>query len=235
VIYLYGIAPAGTRPEGEGHGGAPLDVVAHGGLVAVVSHHEALDVHPAPDVLWCHESVVERVLEGTGAVLPARFGSTFAREELLVDELARHADALRHALDRVRGSVELGLRAFWDADPGGSAEGPPADAPTTGRGYLLARAGDERRRQARRERAAALADAVHGPLAARSAEATVELLAAPRIPVTAAYLVPRDDVDGFRSQVDDLATAHPDVALVCTGPWPPYSFTPSLAPGLVDV
>ena len=47
-----------------------------------------------------------------------------------------------------------------------------------------------------------------------------------RLLLSAAYLVPRDGVDDFRGEVVKLERAHPDLALVCTGPWPPYSFAP---------
>ena len=47
-----------------------------------------------------------------------------------------------------------------------------------------------------------------------------------RLLLSAAYLVPRDGVDDFRGHVVELERAHPDLALVCSGPWPPYSFAP---------
>ena len=39
-----------------------------------------------------------------------------------------------------------------------------------------------------------------------------------------AYLVPRQDADAFRDGVRRLEAAHPDLTIVCTGPWPPYTF-----------
>ena len=41
----------------------------------------------------------------------------------------------------------------------------------------------------------------------------------------AAYLVERERVDLFCEAVDRVQRAHPDLALLLTGPWPPYSFT----------
>jgi hypothetical protein len=41
----------------------------------------------------------------------------------------------------------------------------------------------------------------------------------------AAYLVERERVDLFREAVERIQRAHPDLALLLTGPWPPYSFT----------
>jgi hypothetical protein len=39
-----------------------------------------------------------------------------------------------------------------------------------------------------------------------------------------AYLVDRDDVEAFVALVRRLQDEHEDLALVCTGPWPPFSF-----------
>jgi Gas vesicle synthesis protein GvpL/GvpF len=40
-----------------------------------------------------------------------------------------------------------------------------------------------------------------------------------------AYLVERSAVDGFRDAVGQLQSDRPDLALLLTGPWPPYSFS----------
>jgi hypothetical protein len=39
-----------------------------------------------------------------------------------------------------------------------------------------------------------------------------------------AYLVDRDRLEEFLGLVRALDAAHPDLELLCTGPWPPYSF-----------
>ena len=40
----------------------------------------------------------------------------------------------------------------------------------------------------------------------------------------AAYLVERGQVDAFVTAVRRLQEDRADLALVCTGPWPPFSF-----------
>jgi hypothetical protein len=62
---------------------------------------------------------------------------------------------------------------------------------------------------------------VHERLAALARDAVVR--DGPDL-LRAAYLVDRDAVDGFVALVRRLQEAHPDLALLCTGPWPPYSF-----------
>ena len=41
---------------------------------------------------------------------------------------------------------------------------------------------------------------------------------------SAAFLVSRDASYAFVTVVGGVANAHPELALLCTGPWPPYSF-----------
>jgi hypothetical protein len=43
-------------------------------------------------------------------------------------------------------------------------------------------------------------------------------------PGDTAYLVERSEVGALRETVDRFAATHPDVSVVCTGPWAPYSF-----------
>jgi len=40
----------------------------------------------------------------------------------------------------------------------------------------------------------------------------------------ARYLVERSDVAGFAAEVERYAQEHPELAVVCTGPWAPYTF-----------
>ena len=40
----------------------------------------------------------------------------------------------------------------------------------------------------------------------------------------AAYLVTRGDVERFKDAVDEHAAGDRGLQLLCTGPWPPYSF-----------
>ena len=50
-------------------------------------------------------------------------------------------------------------------------------------------------------------------------------------PVYGSYLVPDPELDRFKRVVSRLAVEHPELAIVCTGPWPPYSFVDDGASG----
>jgi gas vesicle protein GvpL/GvpF len=66
--------------------------------------------------------------------------------------------------------------------------------------------------------------AIHEPLAELS-RATVRR-AQPDL-LRGAYLVDREAVPRFTDRVGRLQNAHPGLRLLCTGPWPPYSFVDS--------
>jgi hypothetical protein len=94
----------------------------------------------------------------------------------------------------------------------------------SGRSYLLARLEEERQRRAWRQRAEALAEELHTPLAHLAVESTRQVLLTPRLLLTAAYLVERDQVAAFQQEVGALSAAYPALRFLCTGPWPAYNF-----------
>jgi hypothetical protein len=213
VIWVYGICDRDRLPPPglRGLGGASLEPLAVGGLVAVFSRHEDAVGDPAPDALWAHEQVVEQLM-ADGTVLPMRFGSTAGGEEELRRLLGERSASLSAALARIGGRVELSVRAL-EQNPVTTA----VVASASGRDYLLVRLEDSRRL----DRAAA---ALHEPLAALAAEATRRPPRGDDEVLRGAYLVERAGVGSFCSAVRRLQDAHPELAIVCTGPWPAYSF-----------
>jgi hypothetical protein len=65
---------------------------------------------------------------------------------------------------------------------------------------------------------------LHDELAARARASRQRVLALPSVPVSAAFLVDRGSADAFVSAVTRLDAQLEDAELVCTGPWPAYSF-----------
>jgi hypothetical protein len=168
--------------------------------------------------------VVEAIM-AQSALLPARFGTTFTDEAALDEVLARNHAALAAGLDHVAGCVELGVRALWR---GASDIAESSRDAVSGRGYMQARLAIERERQAMKRRAEDVADRVHAQLVDLAKDSARRVLVTPDMPLTAAYLVSRDQVDAFARRVEAAGAAQSDVRLLCTGPWPPYHFTPAL-------
>jgi hypothetical protein len=145
-------------------------------------------------------------------LLPVRFGTRLDDDAAAARSLAGRRAEFKRALERVRGAVELSVRAVF-LDAAGRVE-PTAE---TGADYLRLK----RRITAAQE---TVASAVHEPLRAL---ARAHALRSPRPPaeaLRAAYLVERDAVGRFTGLVAQLDEQHPELRLLCTGPWPPYSF-----------
>jgi hypothetical protein len=205
VIELYAITdhPGPPLPDI-----APLRAVAADDLAAVCA--PAGDGTASPDALWRHEAVVEALMAERD-VLPVRFGTRLADDGAARQVIQQRHDDFAGALARIRGAVELSLRALL------VGQQPPARLTEDATEYLKARA-----------RAAAAADeavrTVHEPLCElaranrrRTPGSVPEVL-------RAAYLVDREGVDDFARHVGLLQQGHPELRLLCTGPWPPYSF-----------
>jgi Gas vesicle synthesis protein GvpL/GvpF len=194
VIELYAITDDPAPPD------PPLVAVRADGLTALCAPAERREM--TADVLWRHEEVVEDLMRERD-LIPVRFGTLVEDEAAAQKALDERHDELVTSLDRVRGAVELAVRAHL-REPGA----PPLAG--SGAEYMQAKA--------RRAEAAAL---LHEPLAFLARGSVVRQ--APEL-LRAAYLVDRDAVDGFVGLVKRLEETHEDVRIVCTGPWPPYSF-----------
>jgi hypothetical protein len=218
MLYLYAIAESNRIPDIPGLRGASLKAVGQPGLVAISSEHDELKLEPSEDELWAHERVVEDLLESE-AVLPMRFGSSLPSEAAVLSFLDDRRQELRQALEHVRGAVELSVRVAIRPDPGGMQNGSGADdEQASGTAYLLDRLRSERRDQD-------VTAQVHEPLSTLARASTPWSSEPRRKRWKAAYLVSRDRVEAFAEQVDRLDTELGGGAVLCTGPWPPYSFS----------
>jgi gas vesicle protein GvpL/GvpF len=183
----------------------------------VISRHTRAPGDPALDALWVHERVVERIMADR-AVLPMRFGSRLADEDALHDVLATRQQEFLETLGRVRGRIELSVRAMQqdgEQQPAAARVAPQPAA--SGREYLAAKLRDGRR--AERE-----ASALHDPLASLAFDAVRQPARGPDELLRASYLIDTPVLARFRGAVERLQRTHPGTAILCTGPWPPYSF-----------
>jgi gas vesicle protein GvpL/GvpF len=114
----------------------------------------------------------------------------------------------------VRGA---GRHAGGDRRRAGDRRGQPAPArapaATGGGQYLRAKLSTAR-----------TVTALHETLAALAVAARRWPERAPSELLRASYLVERPAVPEFRGAVERLQREHPEAALLCTGPWPAYSF-----------
>ncbi len=195
MIELYAITDDPSPPD------PPLRAVRADGLTVLCAPAERLEM--TAEVLWRHEEVVESLMQERD-LLPMRFGTLVEDDEAAVRALDERRDELKTSLERVRGAVELAVRAEVVRAREDTPAGP------SGTEYMRAKA--------HRTEAARL---LHEPLAFLARESIVQ--PGPEL-LRAAYLVDRDAVESFVGLVRRLQATHEDLRILCTGPWPPYSF-----------
>lgn len=187
-------------------------------------------------------------------LLPTRLATVYSGEAALCAAIDSRSERLRTVLHRVGGRVEWGVKAYaapepdTAAEPGRAGRGPAAGKPAgagagqdtgqdTGPGSGAGLAYLKRRRaqlSANREAKTAAVNAVaaiHADLAAKATDARLHppqsaQLSGVRQPMllNAAYLLDPADGVSFTASVAGQATAHPELRVELTGPWPPYSF-----------
>jgi Gas vesicle synthesis protein GvpL/GvpF len=198
VIALYAITDHPSPPLPEI---APLRVITSRGLAVVCG--PATESEITPDELWRHEAVVEALMEDRDLV-PVRYGTRVRDATDAARALEEHHPRLVRALDRVRGAAEVSVRAIAPDEADGVS--------STGSEYLHAKA-----------RAASVGAALHGRLS-EAARLNMRRPSSGTEVLRAAYLVDRGAVGTFAAIVRELDGANPALTLLCTGPWPPYSF-----------
>lgn len=226
--------------------GSEPRLVAADGVGAVV--HDCATVYEDDDPdqvkrwLVAHQSVVDAAAERFGTPLPFGFDVVVEGDDDAVREWIRDAEGIREHLRTFAGRREYRVQLRWadgaeahlrDRDDRLSELADEADAAAEGRSYLVERQYENRLGEVRSERAAALAETLHGAVKDVVHEA-IDL--DPDNPLTddepaplarVAVLADEADEDALGERLDEVA-AEPDVVVEFTGPWPPYSFAPEL-------
>jgi hypothetical protein len=179
----------------------PLRLVPAGEVSVVVA--PAAEGEADAEALWQRESLLEDLMRGR-ALLPVRYGTRVEDEAAAAEAVAPRAAELAAALERVRGAVEVSVRAVAAGGP--DAASPPPGSPDADPDAVAA---------------------VHERLSAAAREHARH--AGPEL-LRAAYLVDHAEVDGFVAAVRALQHEHPGLSILCTGPWPPYSFAEAPQP-----
>jgi Gas vesicle synthesis protein GvpL/GvpF len=118
-VYVYGVVagdPPAVGAAGVGEQPAPVRAIAGAGSAAVVSDVPASWRAARRQDVEAHDRVVAELV-GAGAVVPLRFGTVFASDDEVRERLLeRHADELKDLLVRLRGHVQMTLRAYYVED-----------------------------------------------------------------------------------------------------------------------
>jgi hypothetical protein len=241
VVYVYAVTDAeAPDPAVEsGVDGAPVRRVVSGALAAVVSSVDAARFsedalrRSLEDLQWlettarAHHAVVAAAAQA-GPVAPVRLATVYLDDDRVCALLDERAAAFAGALDRIRGRVEWGVKAY--AVPTAAAAEPrPAAGSGPGAAYLARRRAERDRAARSVEDAVAAAEALHRELAGVTVASRRYPPQDPRLTghreemvLNAAYLVERGGDAALRRLVEEPAERA--LRLELTGPWAPYSF-----------
>jgi hypothetical protein len=234
-----------------------LSLIPFKDVVAVVSEVRLDDfVGPSADarmkdLAWVgpracrHEAVVEWVMR-TSPVVPARFAALFSSRESLDAWLERHHDAISRALEQFADHEEWAVKGTLDKR---TAEARLYAAALVRRGGELSSSPGRRYFEERRMRAGIAEDLdmwlkeVGVEIAKTLLECATDLRERPVVTGAApseepprilnwAFLVAQSRASEFGARIQQINERYAEHGLVLdiSGPWPPYSFSPSLEP-----
>jgi hypothetical protein len=244
--YLFAVARGlgGADLEAaSGLRGAPLEVVDHHGLQAVVCDVDLAefgeDALPQrlEDLAWleevarAHNDVVWQVAD-RATVAPMRLVTICADDDSVRRRVEDNETGLRRALDGVEGRREWSVKAYAVREEEPTAEAAPAPSGAgAGAAYLQRKKQQATRRQQASDRSVTVAETVYDALAGRAVASRRLPPQDPRLTgrrepmiLNSAFLVESDEGDAFVEEVSRLQDAHPGATIEAQGPWPPYSF-----------
>jgi len=214
--------------------GAEVRLIAQRNVAAVVSvapsdeaalraRLERLDDLAA--IAGAHDAVVA-ALAARSVIAPLRLATIYQNEQRVRDMLRHRHEEFEELLDRLAGTVEVGVKLFVET------RSPSRAAPSSsGRAYLHQLSRRHQRRDDDWRHAAAAAQKVDTALSAHALDRSqhrpqpAQLSgAAGHNVLNAAYLIPTGRVTEFSELAHRLAAQQPNMHVEVTGPWAPYSF-----------
>jgi Gas vesicle synthesis protein GvpL/GvpF len=253
-VWVYAITedrPGAALPGLTGVAGAGVRAAPAGGLTALVSDVDLAEYGEAAlrrnmeDLDWlaevarAHHRVVDAAAS-TFPLLPTRLATVYRTDAAMSAALSARDSELRAALRRVGGRTELGVKAYarpQPASPAGDDDDAASEHPDAqrsqgeGLAYLQRRRAQKAAARDTGDVTTASAQALHADLSARALLTRLHPPQAPQLSgvrepmlLNAAYLVDTGCASDFAEAVAVTASAHPQLRVELTGPWPPYSF-----------
>lgn len=232
TTHLYCVLPSSQRgafPAGlAGIAGAPVRSIDVGDLAAWVS-----DVERSGPVIVegakAHDAVVQAALDTGITPMPARYGQRFPTDAACAEAIERQSSAVHSVLETIQGFVEMTIilapsvkRMVRDLEPvlpEIAAEGAGA-----GRRYLETLRAREAAAGAVRRALDGLAQRLGDALQRFARRVSVQENQPPYSFRTISHLVAREEVDQYRTAIDEVRPPS-DSRFIVVGPRAPYSFS----------
>jgi hypothetical protein len=235
--YIYGIIRASEAPRIDadvpsGLNDAELSVIEAGAVAAIVSPSEICRLRPQRKLLAAHQNVVDWISKRC-SLLPVAFGLIADSEDDVQGLLVKHQEVLSNQLDVVDGRVEMTVTLSWAVENifqffvdrhqdlkdarESLASGSASRDQLIAVGQLFERLQAEEREN--------LSAKVIAGFENLSVEVENQAPKDETQIFRAAFLIAREDVQQFESQVYEIAKGFDEnFSFSFNGPWPPYSF-----------
>ena len=195
------------------------------GITLLVSDYDVASLPVTRENALAHAAVVRSVLDQT-TPLPFRFGM-LATEQQLQRFVTTNRLALAGKLAHVRGCVEMNLKIMWNSTAETAVPSPDDDlAAGPGTAFLKEKRrellGDEQKLTQIAEVSSLLREPFGGGLI--KDEQIVLRPSQTAVVAAVAHLIDSGAIEQYRTNVSELLKNRPDLRILLSGPWPPYSF-----------
>lgn len=217
--------PSTPKVFPSGLGGAGIYSVSSGGISALISDLGSWQLTGSEENAVIHQAVVNAALRLSRSIIPCRFGTLFPDDKKILTFLREHYARLDAQLTKLEGKAEVGIQSILNWKTTIKAE-IPDKLMMAGVDYLL--------RKKEQFDAIEELEADADELARKLNQATFPFwsdvkarkrVTGERLLLSLCYLVDGHKLASFRQAYQRFKGENPDLKLLYTGPWPPYSFT----------
>lgn len=255
LVDLDGNHPEQLRLDVAGIEGKSVSVVTTpAGSIGAIVHardgpYDSTDLTELRDWLLAHQRVVEAAGDRFGTPLPVRFDTVLeGDDEAVTGWLARQADTIRDGFDPIAGCWEYRVTLSWDSTAfEGRQQTDDAeladldgriDQASEGTQFLLQKQYDQRIRELNRQRRETLTERLEDKLGEHSdqiAERPVQSETAAALDIDlrsdaiaqVAVLTAAENESELGATLEEFTDIE-GVEIRFTGPWPPYTFAPTI-------
>jgi hypothetical protein len=222
-LYVYCVVPPAHPLPADltGIGGVAVEPMVIGDVALWMSRGERPE--PGMDAIKAHNGVVEAAVTEAVTPLPLRFGQWLADERSLLEVFTEKAADYAARLTQIAGCMEFGIRLI---DPAAPAEARVVqNVPhTSGLEYMRALQEGSRLADSKRQRAEHVHARVRELLQDLVREERVEEARTAHAVLTLSHLVARPHFVAYRERAPQIRELFPELRMLLSGPWPPYSF-----------
>ena len=198
--------------------------ISVGEISALVSDVAEESIVVTKHSVLTHQKVVSSLLDET-TPLPFRFG-TVVSEHDLTSYLEARRSALLAKLASVDGCVEMSVKIIWQeaAQELSKDDRNESQSDSIGTEFLRKKSAELAGSQRLVDKANELAAWLKSCLGSTVSDIRMTVRPSQRLVIAADCLVPRVQLDSYRSAIDGAFSEKPDLHYFASGPWPPYSF-----------